>query len=61
MVMMLDYLREHHGIFARTIYNDLHGYIRHQQIHRDAYIQLGHGLFSKAEEVFSYGDEEIRR
>ena len=56
---MLDYLRKYHGIFARKIYNDLHGYIRHQQIHRDAYIQLGHGLFAKVKEFMAGGDEAM--
>ena len=54
---MLDYLRKYHGIFARKIYNDLHGYIRHQQIHRDAYIHLGHGSFSRAKSSLLVDDE----
>ena len=60
---MLDHLRKYHGIFARKIYNDLHGYIRHQKIHRDAYIQLGHGSFSKAKTslVGSASDAAVQR
>ena len=54
---MLDRLRKYHGIFARKIYNDLHGYIRHQKIHRDAYIQLGHGSFSRVERFMVVNDE----
>ena len=27
---MLDHLKKHHGISTQTVYNDLHGYIRHQ-------------------------------
>ena len=34
---MLDYLRKHHGISANTIYNDLHGYIKYQELHHKAY------------------------
>lgn len=35
---MLEYLRKHHGISTRTIYNDLHGFIRNQSIHQETYI-----------------------
>ena len=55
--LMLDYLRRYHGIFARKIYNDLHGYIKHQQIHRDAYIHFGHGSFARVKEFMAIGDE----
>ena len=56
---MLDYLRKYHGIFARKIYNDLHGYIKHQRIHRDAYKHLGRGLFAKVKEFMVSGDEAM--
>ena len=35
---MLEYLRKHHGISTRTIYNDLHGFIRNQSSHQETYI-----------------------
>ena len=34
---MLNYLRKHHDISTETIYNDLHGFIRIQDIHHKAY------------------------
>ena len=40
----LKYLRKHHGIFTETIYNDIHGFIRNQNIQRNAYIQFNLGL-----------------
>ena len=40
----LKYLRKHHGIFTETIYNDIHGFIRNQNIQRNAYIQFYLGL-----------------
>ena len=41
---MLDYLRKHHGIFPQSIYNDLQGYIKHQDIHHKAYNNLRMGV-----------------
>ena len=55
---MLNYLREYHGIFARKIYNDLHGYIKHQKIHRDAYIHLGRGGFSNVQQIMVPADSD---
>ena len=34
---LLDYLRHCHGISTETIYNDLHGFIRQQNLHENAY------------------------
>ena len=34
---MLQHLRKYHSISTETIYNDLHGFIRNQDIHGDAY------------------------
>ena len=33
---MLEYLEKGHGIYTATVYNDLHGFIRLQTIHREA-------------------------
>ncbi len=41
---LLKYLREYHNISAETIYNDIHGFIRNQDIHRSAYIEFYQGL-----------------
>ena len=42
--LLLEYLRKYHGISAETIYNDIHGFIKKQNIHRSAYIEFHQGL-----------------
>lgn len=37
---ILRYLQNTHGITTETIYNDIHGYIRNREIHRDAYSEF---------------------
>lgn len=37
---LLEYLRHSHSISTETIYNDLHGFIRQQNLHRNAYREL---------------------
>ena len=44
---MLEHLRNYHAIFTETIYNDLHGFIRNQDIHGDAYTEFFRGLVSQ--------------
>ena len=41
---LLNYLRTGHGITSTTIYNDLHGFIRAQQLHEGAYSKFYDGL-----------------
>ena len=41
---MLDYLRKYHDISNEIIYNDFHGFIKHQKIHHNAYIDFYIGL-----------------
>ena len=41
---LLEHLRKFHGISTETIYNDIHGFIRYQNIHQNAYVQLYMGL-----------------
>ena len=43
---VLGYLRDRHGISSETIYNDLHGFIRHQNIHQSAYVEFYKGISS---------------
>ena len=40
---VLDYLRDRHGISGESIYNDLHGFIRHQGIHQSADVEFHKG------------------
>ena len=42
--LILQHLRKYHGIFTETIYNDVYGFIRSQDIHGDAYTQFYRGL-----------------
>ena len=37
---MLDYLKETHDISTETIYNDIHGFIRYQDIHLETYVDF---------------------
>ena len=41
---LLKYLRQYHGISTETIYNDIYGFIRHQNIQQNAYVQFCLGL-----------------
>lgn len=41
---MLEHLNKHHGISANTIYNDLHGYIKYQELHHSSYDAFFAGL-----------------
>lgn len=41
---MLDHLEKYHGISAKIIYNDLHGYIRIQNLHQSGYTEFFKGL-----------------
>ena len=51
---LLQYLRKYHGISTETIYNDLHGFIRHESIHYRAYIDFYIGLSHLFLEEFDY-------
>ena len=41
---MLDHLEKYHGISANVIYNDLHGFIRVQDLHQSEYAEFFKGL-----------------
>ena len=41
---MLNYLDKYHRISTETIYNDLHGFIRVQHLHKNAYTEFFKGL-----------------
>jgi len=45
---ILDYLRRYHGIWPRTIYNDLHGFIRYTDKDGSAYAGFYKGVTSPA-------------
>ena len=41
---LLQHLRDYHGISTEIIYNDIHGFIRNQNIHGDAYTHFYRGF-----------------
>ena len=41
---MLDYLRKHHDISTKTVYNDLLGFIEKRSVHKSAYTEFYKGL-----------------
>ena len=57
---ILEHLRTYHGISTETIYNDLHGFIRNQDIHGDAYTAFHKGFASqrRADEATTSDEKE---
>ena len=53
----LDYLQKGHGLSAATIYNDLHGFIRLQTIHREANKNFATALDHWRDEDYENGIE----
>ena len=43
---LLDYLRNHHDISTKTIYNDLQGFIENRGLHENAYTEFYKGITS---------------
>ena len=41
---VLEHLRDYHGISTEVIYNDLHGFIKNQDIHGEAYTEFYRGF-----------------
>ena len=62
---ILDYLRINHDISVETIYNDLHGFIKHRRIHQSTYalIQKGGALANKKDyhQAIEHFTNAIRR
>ncbi|RKU21060.1 hypothetical protein C6499_22850 [Candidatus Poribacteria bacterium] len=46
-VVLLDYLRNHHDISTKTIYNDLQGFIEKRGLHENAYTEFYKGVTSQ--------------
>ena len=55
---MLGYLRKHHGISPQSIYNDLHGYIKHQERHYEAYNNLREGVYHQVQGDFTGSEDK---
>ena len=60
---ILEYLRKFHGIYRETIYNDLHGFIKNQELHKIAYEKFIRGLNyhnqGNLEKAIEFYDEAI--
>ena len=56
---VLFYLRNYHGISTHSIYNDLHGFIKHQDRHGDTYTHFYRGVAcqNKADQATSSNDK----
>ena len=50
---LLEYLRNCQDITAETIYNDLHGFIRYQNVHQSAYTEFFAGVTYSEEKDYS--------
>ena len=55
---ILTYLEQEHSVAARTIYNDLHGFIRYTGTHQRAYAEFYEGLIRRQEGKY---DAAIKR
>ena len=57
---VLSYLRNYHGISTHTIYNDLHGFIKHQDRHGDTHTHFYRGMAcqNRADKATSPDDTE---
>ena len=49
---ILEHLRKYHGLSTETIYNDLQGFIKHQDIHQSAYTEFYRGFTSLYKEDY---------
>ena len=58
---MLDYLWKSHGISMETIYNDLHGFIRYQDVHQSAYAEFYAGFTCQNEQDYLNAIEHYRK
>ena len=50
---LMEYLRNCQDITAETIYNDLHGFIRYQNVHQSAYVEFYVGFTYQNEKDYS--------
>ena len=46
---LLEYLRVSHGLTDETIYNDIHGFMKVQKLHKDAYTEYHYGIANATE------------
>ena len=58
---ILKHLRTYHGISTETIYNDLHGFIRKQDIHGEGYTEFCKGYASYNRQEFEKAIEHYTK
>ncbi len=62
---ILGYLDACHGITTATVYNDLHGFMRHHKVHRSAYAEfyagITHQLDGNSSKSIEHYDKAIKR
>lgn len=58
---MLEHLERYHGISTQTIYNDIHGFIRHQRLNAELYKEIARGLTCKQQGDAENGDTNATR
>ena len=58
---ILDYLRKSHGVTTASIYNDLHGFIKHRRVHESAYTAFYAGLAYQNKKQFVEAVEHYSR
>ena len=58
---ILDYLSKYHGISIEIIYNDLHGFIRYQNVHQSAYAEFYTSLTFQNERDYPKAIEHYSR
>ena len=55
---LLDHLDNAHGISAKTMYNDLHGYIRYRAMHSEAFAMLSKGVIYDSKDNYKLAIEQ---
>ena len=50
---IMNHLQKYHNISTNTIYNDLHGFIKYQNVHQSASAEFFKGLMSQKEKDYS--------
>ncbi len=58
---MLKHLERYHRISTQTIYNDIHGFIRHQRLNAELYNEIARGLTCKQQGDAENGDANAAR
>lgn len=58
---MLDHLKKYHGLSPQVIYNDIHGFIKVQSLHKSAYTEFYKGFTCQNRGDETTNPEEQRR